>query len=61
MKKEEKEVLYQQLDKDLSKALNVAKEIEAAKQLIDNYHLKANKQNYEVSVDENKANKKSKK
>lgn len=61
LKKEEKEVLYQQLDKDLSKALNVAKEIEAAKQLIDNYHAKANKQNYEVLVDEAKDKKKSKK
>ena len=44
---EEKNVMYTQLDKDLSKALNVAKEIENAKDLIEAYHNQANRQNFE--------------
>ena len=60
LSEEEKNVMYVQLDKDLSKALNVAKEIEEAKQLIEQYHDKANRQNYEV-VKEEKPDKKAKK
>lgn len=41
-------VYTDRLDKDLSKALNVAKEIENAKGLIENYHTQANRQNFEV-------------
>ena len=46
------------IDKDLAKALNVAKEIESAKQLVEEHHLAANHHNYET-VD--KGNKKDKK
>ena len=49
---EERGILTERLDKDLAKALNVAKEIEAAKDLIEAYHTKANRQNYEVLKDE---------
>ena len=55
----EKSVMYERLNADLGKALNVAKEIENAKGLIDQYHSKANKQNYEV-LKEDKPNKKEK-
>ena len=51
---EERDILSTLLDKDLSKALNVAKEIEAAKDLIEAYHVKANKQNYEFIKPEKK-------
>ncbi len=49
MSAEEKSVYTERLDKDLSKALNVAKEIEYAKQLVDDYHLKANHHNFETN------------
>lgn len=55
----EKSVMYERLNADLGKALNVAKEIENAKGLIEQYHSKANKQNYEV-LKEDKPNKKEK-
>lgn len=55
----EKSVMYERLNADLGKALNVAKEIENAKGLIDQYHSKANKQNYEI-LNEDKPNKKEK-
>ena len=54
---EEKGILTERLDKDLAKALNVAKEIEAAKDLIEAYHTKANRQNYEVIKDETSSKK----
>ena len=57
---DEKAVMYERLNADLGKALNVAKEIESAKGLIEQYHAKANRQNYEVIKDE-KTNKKAKK
>ena len=44
---EEKHVMYDGLDKDLAKALKVAKEIENAKGLIEQYHASANRKNYE--------------
>ena len=52
--------MTERLDKDLAKALNVAKEIEAAKDLIEAYHTKANRQNYEVLKDETDNSKKKK-
>ena len=58
---EERGVLADRLDKDLAKALNVAKEIENAKGLIEDYHTKANRQNYEVIKKEKKDNKKAEK
>ena len=45
---EEKGVLYETLNRDLGKALNVAKEIEAAKNMSEQYHSQANRQNFEV-------------
>lgn len=57
---EDKSVFYERLDKDLSKALNVAKEIENAKELIEQYHNKANRRNYEVLEDDS-SNKEKKK
>ena len=57
---EDKGVLTDRLDKDLAKALNVAKEIENAKGLIEEYHTKANRQNYEVIKKDNKDDKKAK-
>ena len=45
---EDKGAYTDHLDKDLNKALSVAKEIENAKQLSEEYHAKANKQNYET-------------
>ena len=54
----EKNVMYERLNADLGKALNVAKEIENAKGLIDQYHMSANRKNYEVLKDENKDKKK---
>ena len=50
---EDKSVYTERLDSDLSKALSVAKEIQTAKQLVDEYHDKANRRNYEV-LDEDK-------
>ena len=55
---EERGILTERLDKDLAKALNVSKEIEAAKDLIEAYHTKANRQNYEVVKDETNNSKK---
>ena len=58
----DRDVLTAGLDKDLAKALNVAKEIEQAKDLIETYHTQANRHNYEVLVDENdKSKRKNKK
>ena len=54
---EEKGVMYENLNRDLGKALNVAKEIEAAKTMSEQYHNQANRQNYEVLKDD-KQNKK---
>ena len=51
---EEKSVYTERLDADLRKALSVAKEIQNAKQLVDEYHDKANCQNYEVLKEDNK-------
>lgn len=45
---EDKNVMYDRLDKDLAKALNVAREIENAKMLIEEYHNQANRKNYET-------------
>ena len=45
-------VYTERLDKDLSKALSVAKEIENAKTLVETYHTNANRQNYEVIKDD---------
>ena len=53
---EEKSAGSERLDKDLSKALNVAKEIENAKQLIEQYHDKANRSNFE-KLDDGKGKK----
>ena len=57
----DKSVMYERLNADLGKALNVAKEIENAKGLIEQYHANANKKNFEVNPDDPKANKKAKK
>ena len=56
--KEERSVYIDRLDKDLAKALNVAKEIEHAKGLIENYHMNANRHNYESLDSDNKKKKK---
>lgn len=55
---EEKGVLYENLNRDLGKALNVAKEIEAAKNMSEQYHSQANRQNFEVDKDAKKEKKK---
>ena len=52
---EERSVLSERLDKDLAKALNVAKEIETAKDLIESYHMKANRSNYEKITEDKKS------
>ena len=57
----EKSVMYEGLDKDLSKALNVVKEIEYANDLIEQYHNAANKQNFEVIAKEKPEKKENKK
>ena len=56
---EQKCVLYENLNRDLGKALNVAKEIEAAKNMSEQYHSQANRQNFEV-VKEDKPKKEKK-
>ena len=56
----DRDVLTAGLDKDLAKALNVAKEIEQAKGLIEAYHTQANRHNFEVLTDENGGKKKKK-
>lgn len=48
----DKGVYIDQLDKDLGKALGVAKEIEDAKKVSDEYHVNANRSNYEVLTDD---------
>lgn len=53
-------VYTDRLDKDLAKALNVAKEIENAKGLIESYHVNANRHNFE-SLDDGSKKKKNKK
>ena len=53
---EDKGVFSDRLDKDLAKALNVAKEIENAKQLSEQYHNQANKKNYETVEDDSSKN-----
>lgn len=57
---EERGVRTAQLDKDLAKALNVAKEIENAKTLIESYHTQANRHNFESIAKEKKKDKKDK-
>ena len=49
---EDKSVFTEQLNADFSKALMVAREIENAKDLIEQYHFNANKKNYETTIDE---------
>ena len=56
----EKSVLIDRLVTDLAKALNVAKEIETARELIDASHQKANKKNFEY-IETPKPEKKEKK
>ncbi len=56
----EKGVIYEHLNKYLSKSLTVAKEIEAAKELIEQYHANANRNNY-ATIKKEKTDKKSKK
>ena len=51
---EDKSAFTERLNLDLAKALNVAREIENAKDLIEQYHYNANKKNYEVISDEGK-------
>ena len=55
---EDKSAFTEKLNLDLSKALNVAREIENAKELIEQYHTNANKKNYETITDESKSSKK---
>jgi hypothetical protein len=50
-------VYTDRLDKDLAKALNVAKEIENAKGLIESYHVNANRHNFESLDDGSKKTK----
>ena len=57
---EDKGVIYQRLNTDLGKALNVAKEIEAAKELIEQRHAEANKKNFETDPNAVKEKKKAK-
>ena len=52
----EKSVMYERLNADLGKALGVAKEIENAKGLIEQYHMNANRKNFET-LDEGKKKK----
>ena len=54
---EERGVYIERLNADLSKALIVAKEIESAKQLVDQYHFEANHHNYETLDDGKKKRK----
>ena len=53
----DKSVMYERLNADLGKALNVAKEIENAKGLIDQYHKNANRKNFETLTEDKKENK----
>lgn len=55
---EDRSALIEKLNLDLSKALNVAKEIENAKSLVEEYHAKANKSNYETIKEEKSKGKK---
>lgn len=56
----DKSVMYERLNADLGKALNVAKEIENAKGLIDQYHMNANRKNFETLTEDKKKNKNNK-
>ena len=56
----DKSVMYDRLNADLGKALNVAKEIESAKQLVEQHHFEANRKNYETIEVEKKKGKKDK-
>ncbi len=56
----EKSVMYERLNADLAKALTVAREIEAAKKMVEQNHALANRHNYEV-IKEDKPRRKSKK
>ncbi|MCR5078490.1 MAG: hypothetical protein K6B65_00990 [Bacilli bacterium] len=56
----EKSVMYEKLNDDLSKALTAAREIEAAKKMIEQNHALANRQNY-VAIKEDKPKKKTRK
>ena len=49
---EDKSAFTEKLNLDLAKALNVAREIENAKELVDQYHMTANRKNYETIVDD---------
>ena len=49
---EDKSAFTEKLNLDLSKALNVAREIENAKDLSEQYHFNANRKNYETIVDD---------
>lgn len=53
---EDKSVYCERLNADLSKALNVAKEIENAKQISEEYHHNANRKNFET-IEEDKSKK----
>ncbi len=53
----DKSVMYERLNTDLGKALNVAKEIENAKGLIDQYHKNANRKNFETLTEDKKEKK----
>ena len=53
---EDKSVYCERLNADLSKALNVAKEIETAKQISEEYHHNANRKNFET-IEEDKSKK----
>ncbi|MBO4856736.1 MAG: hypothetical protein J5511_05165 [Bacilli bacterium] len=58
---DEKAVMYERLNADLGKALNVAKEIENAKGLIEQYHMNANRKNFETLAEDKKSKKDKKK
>ena len=49
---EDKSAYIEKLNMDFNKALNVAREIENAKELVEQYHMKANRKNYETIVDD---------
>ena len=53
--------MYERLNADLGKALNVAKEIENAKGLIEQYHMNANRKNFETLAEDKKSKKDKKK
>ena len=57
---DDKSAFTEKLNLDLAKALNVAREIENAKELIEQYHTNANKKNFETITDESKSSRKKK-